>query len=163
LKQALLGTLLVIPYLDSAKAPYQLRTYRDILAPQTEKRFINQGLPYPKDPTRYGDLIVKFEILFPKLLNEEQRTLIENCFSNSIDFYQSHNSPLHTTIIDPIETQANVSSSPTSSVKSQSTSNTSHTHRHANGHAGQKSPVSTSQANNPTSSPIKSDIHGTVF
>ena len=100
LKQALVGTIVVIPFLDSNKAPYQLRTYRDILSPQTEKRFPNEGLPYPKDSKRHGDLIVKFEILFPKILTEEQRSMIDRCFSSSFDFYQPPHSALHTSIID---------------------------------------------------------------
>lgn len=100
LKQALLGTLLVIPFLDSTKSPYQLRTYQEILTPQTIKRFPNQGLPFPKEITRRGDLIVKFEILFPKLLNHDQRIFVDSCLSNSTDFYQAYDSLLHTTILD---------------------------------------------------------------
>jgi DnaJ-class molecular chaperone len=103
IKQALLGMIINIPFLDSTKPPYQLRAHQEIITPQTEKRFPNEGLPYPKDPTRRGDLIVKFDILFPKLLNNEQRTLIDCCFSNSIDFYQPCNSVLHTTIIEQIQ------------------------------------------------------------
>lgn len=105
LKQALLGTAIIIPFLDSSKPTYQLRTNHDIITPQTEKRFPNEGLPYPKDPTKRGDLIVKFDILFPKFLNNEQRTLAEKCFANSIDFYQPHDSVLHTTIIDQNQKQ----------------------------------------------------------
>lgn len=103
LKQALLGTLLVIPFLDSSIPPYQLRTYREILTPQTEKRFPSQGLPFPKEISKRGDLIVKFEILFPKLLNHEQRIFVDSCLSNSTDFYQAHDSLLHTTILDPTQ------------------------------------------------------------
>ncbi|CAF4957978.1 unnamed protein product [Rotaria sp. Silwood1] len=105
LKQALLGTLIIIPFLDSTKLPYQLHTYQEILTSQTEKRFPNEGLPYPKNPTKRGDLIVKFDILFPKFLNTEQRSLVDSCFPNSIDFYQLHDSVLHTTIIDQNQQQ----------------------------------------------------------
>lgn len=101
LKEALLGTLVVIPFLDTTKKPYLLRTYREILTPQCERRFLNEGLPYPKDPQRRGDLIVKFDILFPKLINEEQRRWIDKAFSNSMEFYQSLYSPLHHVTIDP--------------------------------------------------------------
>ncbi len=165
LKQALLGTLIVIPFLDSTKSPYLLRTYQEIITPQTEKRFPNEGLPYPKDPTKRGDLIVKFDILFPKLLNKEQRTFAESCFSNSIDFYQSHDSVLHTTIIDqtqqqppppppPPQEQQPLVSPPmsTSPLKSQPSSNTNNNyqrhqkppHRHINNNGRQKSPAPTS-------------------
>ncbi|CAF3065609.1 unnamed protein product [Rotaria sp. Silwood2] len=105
LKQALLGTLIVIPFLDSTKPPYQYRSNNEIITPQTEKRFTNEGLPYPKDPTRRGDLIVKFDILFPKVLNHEQRTIVDCCFSNSIDTYQPYDSVFHSTIIEETQQQ----------------------------------------------------------
>ena len=104
IKQALLGTTINIPFLDSTKTPYQLRTNQEVITPQTEKRFPNEGLPFPKEPTRRGDLIVKFDILFPQMLNSEQRTLIDCCFSNSLDTYQPYDSVLHTTIIEPTTT-----------------------------------------------------------
>jgi hypothetical protein len=119
IKQALLGTLIVIPFLDPTKPPYQLRSPQEIITPQTEKRFINEGLPYPKDPTRRGDLIVKFDILFPKMLNNEQRTLVDCCFSNSTDFYQPHNSVLHTTIIEQTQQQQQQQPSPPSQSQQQ--------------------------------------------
>lgn len=129
IKQALLGTNVAIPFLDSNKTAYQLRTHQEIITPQTEKRFNNEGLPYPKDPQRRGDLIVRFDILFPKLLNNEQRTLVDCCFSNSIDWYQPHNSVLHTTIIEPHQ-QATPQPPPPpaapSSSSSSTTNNTSH-------------------------------------
>ena len=160
LKQALLGTLLVIPFLNASRAPFQLRTYREVLMPQTEKRFPNEGLPHPKEPTRHGDLIVKFDILFPKVLSAEQRSLIDSCFSNSMEFYQAHNSPLHTTVIDPA--QPAPAAPPPPSHPNQKSS-----HRHANGSAGLKSPASPSQTINqakeaPPVAPT-ADLRGTVF
>ncbi|CAF3929346.1 unnamed protein product [Adineta steineri] len=180
LKQALLGTLIVIPFLDSTKSPYQLRTYQEILTPQTEKRFPNEGLPYPKDPTKRGDLIVKFDILFPKLLLNEQRALADCCFSNSIDFYQPYDSVLHMTIIDQTQqqqqqqqqtlpSQPQLISAPTltSSLQSQpsfrsnsSSNNNNHNHhhhhhqkshhRHINNNGRQKSP-----SNQTKSAPVR--------
>ncbi|CAF3411539.1 unnamed protein product [Rotaria socialis] len=152
LKQALLGTLVVIPFLDSTKAPYQFRSNLDIITPQTEKRFINEGLPYPKDPTRRGDLIVKFDILFPKALNKEQRTIVDCCFSNSIDFYQPHDCVYHNTIIEPIVTpeqpppaqqQQQQSSSSTSSTSSSPSSQSQQQQQQTS--ATQKSQASSSQ------------------
>jgi DnaJ-class molecular chaperone len=170
LKQALLGTLLVIPFLNSSKAPHQLRTYREVLAPQAEKRFSDEGLPYPKEPTRRGDLIVKFDILFPKVLNAEQRSLIDSCFSNSMEFYQAHNSPLHTTIIDPTQTPSTPTPPPPTSTPTAQASSHPHqksSHRHPNGNAGFKSPASPSQTINPTKGvpPVAPtpDVRGTVF
>jgi hypothetical protein len=157
LKQALFGTLVVIPFLDSTKPPYQLRTYQEILTPQTEKRFPNEGLPYPKDLTRRGDLIVKFDILFPKLLNSEQRTLVDSCFSNSMDVYQPFNSMLHTTIIDETQPQA-PNPPPKVPPKPQFSSINNHVHqkppyRHANINGRQKSPAAT--PNHSKASPVR--------
>lgn len=161
IKQALLGMVINIPFLDSAKPPHALRTHQEILTPQTEKRFLNEGLPYPKDPTRRGDLIVKFDILFPRVLNSEQRTLVDCCFPNSIDSYEPSNSVLHTTIIEPTQ-QRQPPSAPASPPKptSASTNNTSNTYssnqklfsRHVNGNGHQKSPSS------PTKSSTKTKI-----
>jgi hypothetical protein len=136
-----------------------LRTFQEIVTPQTEKRFSNEGLPYPKDPTKRGDLIVKFDILFPKLLNNEQRTLTDCCLSNSTDFYQPHNSVLHTTTIDQIQQQQQqqqtsasellqqqqLASTPpsTSPIKPQASSNHHQKtpQRHINNNGRQKSPA----------------------
>ncbi|CAF3118536.1 unnamed protein product, partial [Rotaria sp. Silwood2] len=52
-----------------------------------------------------GDLIVKFDILFPKVLNHEQRTIVDCCFSNSIDTYQPYDSVFHSTIIEETQQQ----------------------------------------------------------
>ncbi len=109
IKQALLGTLIVIPFLDSTKSPFHINSHQEIITPQTEKRFLNEGLPYPKDPTRRGDLIVKFDILFPSGLNNEQRTLVDCCFSNSIEFYQPHDSVLNITVIEQTQTRQQAS------------------------------------------------------
>ena len=142
LKQALLGTLLVIPFLDSSKPPYQLRAYKEVITPQTEKRFPNEGLPYPKDPTRRGNLIVKFDILFPKVFTDEQRALVDSCFANSMDFYDTHDSPLHTTILDSAQPQPPPPSSP---LKPQASTH-HRPHRYANGNGMAKSSVPPSAA-----------------
>jgi len=134
LKQALLGTLILVPFLDATKMPFKLRTYQEIITPQTEKRFPNQGLPYPKDPTKRGDLIVKFDILFPKLLNHEQKSFVESSLVNSIDFYQPYDSVLHQTVID--ESQESLSSS-------SSNDNQKSSHRPIKVNNRQKSPTST--------------------
>ena len=151
LKQALVGTIVIIPFLDATKPSYQLRTYQEIITPQTEKRFPNEGLPHPKDLTKHGDLIIKFDILFPKLLNKEQRTFADSCFSNSTDAYQPHDSVLHTTIIDQNEEQQTdcIPPPPSSPLKPQpsSSNNNNHhhqkpPHRHLKNIIRQKSPIS---------------------
>lgn len=141
LKQALLGTVLVIPFLDSNQPPFQLRTYQEIVTPQTEKRFPNQGLPYPKDVNKRGDLIVKFEILFPKLLNHDQRLLVDSSLSNSIDFYQPYDSLLHSTIIDTTQEQTDSTLPPKPQRSTPSPSSQKSSYRYNKNSNRQKSPV----------------------
>lgn len=41
----------------------------EIIKPYTVKRFPGYGLPFPKEPTRKGDLLVAFDIKFPDRLS----------------------------------------------------------------------------------------------
>lgn len=151
LKQALLGTTIAIPFLDSTKNPYQLRTQQEILTPQTEKRFPNEGLPYPKEPTRRGDLVVRFDILFPKLLNSEQRTLVDCCLTNSIDAYQPHNSLLHTMVIENNQNNStNQTNNPNLNGTRPSSSNQKPSHHHVNSNGHPKPPSSPTKSKDTT-------------
>ena len=59
-----------VPTLDSRKKQIQLS---EIISPTTEKRIAGEGLPYPKQTSKKGDIIVKFDIKFPDSLNAQQR------------------------------------------------------------------------------------------
>ena len=39
----------------------------DMINPTTIRRIAGEGLPYSKDPSRRGDIIVEFDIQFPDL------------------------------------------------------------------------------------------------
>jgi len=39
----------------------------DMINPTTVRRIAGEGLPYSKDPSRRGDIIVEFDIHFPEL------------------------------------------------------------------------------------------------
>ena len=39
----------------------------DMINPTTIRRIAGEGLPYSKDPSRRGDIIVEFDIHFPDL------------------------------------------------------------------------------------------------
>lgn len=45
----------------------------EIIKPDSVKTIPNQGLPHSKDTTKFGDLIVNFDIVFPKSLSPESR------------------------------------------------------------------------------------------
>lgn len=73
LKDALCGVKVDVPTLAKTKIPLQLT---DVIKPTTVKRIQGHGLPYPKDPTKRGDLIVSFDIIFPDHLTESARQIL---------------------------------------------------------------------------------------
>ena len=70
LKQALLGADLQIPTL---KGESVLLRMSDVIKPGTIRRIPGYGLPLPKDPSNYGDIIVEFEIMFPDKLSTQAK------------------------------------------------------------------------------------------
>lgn len=66
----MLGVTIQVPTLDGRKKQIQLN---EIISPTTEKRIAGEGLPYPKQTNKKGDIIVKFDIKFPDALNNQQR------------------------------------------------------------------------------------------
>ena len=68
-----MGTSIQVPTLDQRKKQIQIT---DIVNAQTEKRIAGEGLPYPKQTIKKGDIIVKFDIKFPDTLNSEQRGIL---------------------------------------------------------------------------------------
>ena len=70
LKEALCGTTITVPTLDNRKKQVAIS---DVINPYTEKRIAGEGLPYPKQPTKRGDILVKFDIKFPDSLNSNQK------------------------------------------------------------------------------------------
>lgn len=66
LKQALTGCNVIVKNLDGK--PFELKMKQ--ITPDTVKRIEGQGLPHPKDPSKRGDLIVKFNIQFPHNLSD---------------------------------------------------------------------------------------------
>ena len=50
----------------------------EVITPTTVKRISGEGLPYPKQNGRKGDLIVEFNILFPQRLSHDQQQAIKN-------------------------------------------------------------------------------------
>jgi DnaJ-class molecular chaperone len=71
--KALTGTTITVPTLDSRKKPLQIT---DIVNPHTEKRIVGEGLPYPKQTSKKGDILVKFDIKFPDSLSKQQKDIL---------------------------------------------------------------------------------------
>lgn len=80
LKQALCGTQIEIPTLSGSRIPLNLT--REIVKPTTVRRIQGQGLPYPKEPNRKGDLIVSFDIIFPEHLSSSAKDILMDVLPN---------------------------------------------------------------------------------
>lgn len=70
LREALCGTTIQVPTLDGRKKQIQIT---DIINPETEKHIAGEGLPYPKQTNKKGDIVVKFDIKFPETLTKTQK------------------------------------------------------------------------------------------
>jgi len=75
LKEALCATgHLKVPTLTGEVIP--LSVHNEVIKPNTVKRIQGRGLPYPKEPTKRGDLIVNFDIKFPDHLSQSTREIL---------------------------------------------------------------------------------------
>ena len=74
--QALCGARAEVPLLGGERMVINLQD--EIVKPSSVKRIVGKGLPNPKDPGRKGDLIVSFDIVFPKSLSQSTRDLFRS-------------------------------------------------------------------------------------
>eukprot|EP00798_Chlamydomonas_sp_ICE-L_P008304 gene8304-1576_t len=73
LVDALCGTTMSIPLLDGSKIDVPVN---DIITPTSVKLLKGKGMPITKAPGTFGNLIIKFEVQFPRTLTDEQKTLV---------------------------------------------------------------------------------------
>lgn len=76
LKNALCGCQIEVPTLTGKRIPLNLT--KEIVKPQTVKRIQGQGLPFPKEPSRKGDLLVAFDISFPETLTSSAKDILRD-------------------------------------------------------------------------------------
>lgn len=76
LKDALCGCTLQIPTIDERKIPLRLT---EVIKPNSTKRIQGEGLPLPKTPTKRGDLIIEFDVSFPKTLTQSTKEILADC------------------------------------------------------------------------------------
>lgn len=76
LKEALCGTKIQVPTLRGDRIPLRLE---GVIKPQTVKRIQGQGLPYPKEPSKHGDLLINFAIQFPDSLTDTTKQILWDC------------------------------------------------------------------------------------
>uniref|UniRef100_A0A7N5ZZW9 J domain-containing protein n=1 Tax=Anabas testudineus TaxID=64144 RepID=A0A7N5ZZW9_ANATE len=73
LKEALCGCTVSIPTLENRIISLPCH---DIIKPGTVKRLRGEGLPFPKNPSQRGDLIVEFSVRFPDRIPPQSREII---------------------------------------------------------------------------------------
>uniref|UniRef100_A0A3Q4BRN1 J domain-containing protein n=1 Tax=Mola mola TaxID=94237 RepID=A0A3Q4BRN1_MOLML len=73
LKEALCGCTVSIPTLENRIISLPCH---DIIKPGTMKRVRGEGLPFPKNPSQRGDLIVEFSVRFPDRIPLQSREII---------------------------------------------------------------------------------------
>ena len=79
LREALCGTVVQVPTLEGKKIG--INCTGEVLKPTTIKRLQGYGLPHPKEPTKKGDLIINFEVLFPDQLSQSSKDIIYDVLS----------------------------------------------------------------------------------
>jgi len=75
LSQALRGVKLQIPHLDGSTKEVSI-TDR-VIEPFYVHRLEGAGMPKPKEPGLYGDMLLKFNIAFPVSLTKDQKELVK--------------------------------------------------------------------------------------
>lgn len=80
LRQALCGVTVRVPTLNAD--PLTLNTTNEVIKPNTVKRIQGKGLPFPKEPSRRGDLLVAFEIQFPDRVTQATKDILADLFPN---------------------------------------------------------------------------------
>jgi len=82
LSEALCGINLTVPYLDGSEVTVNMKG--TVIYPGYEKRVVGKGMPITKKPGEYGDLVIQFEVLFPRdPLNDDQRAQIKSIFKSA--------------------------------------------------------------------------------
>jgi DnaJ-class molecular chaperone len=80
LKQALCGCVIKVPTLSGDQITINLTS--EIVKPTLVRRLQGKGLPFPKEPSRRGDLLVNFEIKFPESLSQNARDILADLLPN---------------------------------------------------------------------------------
>jgi len=82
LSDALCGINLSVPHLDGSEVSVNMKG--TVIYPGLEKRVVGKGMPISKYPGQFGDLVIQFQVLFPREpLNDGQREQIKSMFKNS--------------------------------------------------------------------------------
>ena len=73
LKEALTGTHVMLDTLSGRKLKVNVR---EVVRPDYQKVIANEGMPMTGNPSVRGDLIIRFNVMWPSSLSEHQKELI---------------------------------------------------------------------------------------
>lgn len=74
LSEALCGTTIEVPTLDGRKLAVSCP---EVVSPGYEKTVTGEGMPLSKTPDQRGNLIIRFHIVFPKYLEDNQKQVLK--------------------------------------------------------------------------------------
>ena len=80
LRDALCGSIIEVPTLDGRRK--SLNLMEEVVKPNTTKILQGYGLPFPKESTKRGDLIVNFDIQFPDRLSSNSKDILLDVLNN---------------------------------------------------------------------------------
>ncbi|KAG2492555.1 hypothetical protein HYH03_009217 [Edaphochlamys debaryana] len=80
LVDALCGVNLQIPHLDGSTVEYSTK---DVIRPGEAKIVRGKGMPVTKEPGTYGNLIIKFEVRFPRELSDPVKQRLRDTLPQS--------------------------------------------------------------------------------
>jgi DnaJ-class molecular chaperone len=58
--------------------------------PGYKKRMPGQGMPLMKEPEKYGDLVIEFDVEYPHNLNLDQKLYIKEALINNKKLHHHH-------------------------------------------------------------------------
>ncbi|EUD69566.1 DnaJ like subfamily B member 4 [Plasmodium inui San Antonio 1] len=80
LDKALTGFQFTVKSLDNRDINIRVD---DIVTPNTRRMIPKEGMPSSKNPSKRGDLIVEFEIIFPESLTTERKKILREVLANT--------------------------------------------------------------------------------
>lgn len=80
LRDALCGTTIQVPTLTGRKIPLNLT---EVIKPGSQRRIQGEGLPFAKQPSKKGDLIIEFDIKFPDQIPIGAKEILKDCIPSS--------------------------------------------------------------------------------